>query len=137
MTATAATIQSEKWQGPRRGFPIAGKFLFAAIEPNKKLINLSAVIWIDTRYKNLDYQLIDYPGEYDIQGMTIKCFLGKGDKLNYVIDLDKKIIWIFQSPEVLENDEVGVVNERFYTDDRVAKKIDQMELEGEQKKLED
>jgi len=129
MTAAAATIQSEKW------FPIAGKFVFGAMTPDKKLINLSAVIWVDTRYKNLDYQLIDYPGEYDIQGIGIKCFLGKGDKLNYVIDLDKKRIWIFQSPEVLENDEVGAIAERYYTDDRVAKKIDQMELEGEQKKL--
>lgn len=131
MTAAAAPIQNEKW------FPIAGKFLFGAIEPNKKFINLSSVIWVDTRYKKLDYQLIDYPGEYDVEWMSIKCFLGKGDKLNYIIDLDKKKIWIFQSPEVLENDEVGVANERYYTDDRVAKKIDQMELEGEKKKLED
>jgi hypothetical protein len=52
-----------------------------------------------------------------------------------VIDLNKKRIWIFQSPEVLENDEVGVITERLYTDDRVAKKIDQLELGGEQKKL--
>ena len=127
--AAAAPIQNDKW------FPIAGKFLFAALTPDKKLINLSAVLGTDTRYQKLDYQLVDYPGEYDIQGISIKCFLGKGDKLNYVIDLDKKRIWIFQSPEVLENDEVGVITERLYTDDRVAKKIDQLELEGEQKKL--
>jgi len=129
MTATTTPIQNENW------FPIAGKFLFAASTPDKSLINLTAVIGTDTRYQKLDYQLVDYPGEYDIQGIGIKCFLGKGDKLNYVIDLDKKRIWIFQSPEVLENDEVGVISERLYTDDRVAKKIDQLELEGEKKKL--
>jgi hypothetical protein len=60
--------------------------------PDKKLINLSAVIGVDTRYQKLDHQLIDYPGEYDINGIGIKCFLGKGDKLNYVIDLNKKRI---------------------------------------------
>lgn len=128
---TTAPVQNEK------GFLIEWKFLFAAQEPDKKLINLSAVIGIDTRYEKVDYQLIDYPGEYDIQGIGIKCFIGKWDKLNYVIDLDKKRIWIFQSPEVLENDEVGVINQRLYTDDRVAKKIDQLELEWEQKKLGD
>jgi hypothetical protein len=37
MTA-AAPVQNEK------GFPITGKFLFGAIEPNKKFINLSSVI---------------------------------------------------------------------------------------------
>lgn len=127
----------QKWQGPQRGHLIGHKFIFGASEPDKTLINLASVIGTDTRYTKLDYQLIDYPGEYDIQGISIKCFIGKGDKLNYVIDMDKKKIWIFQSPEVLENDEVGVVSERLYTDDRVAKKIDQLELEGEKKKLEE
>lgn len=117
------------------GFIIENKFIFAASEPNPKLINLAQVIGTDTRYNNLEYSLIDYPGEYDIQGITIKAFLGKGDKLNYVIHMDGKKIWIFQSPEVLENDEVGPLNQRLYTDDRVAKKIDQLELEGEKKKL--
>jgi len=129
MTAAAAPVLNEKW------FPIAGKFLFGAITPDKKLINLASVIGEDNRYQKLDYKIVDYPGEYDINGIGIKCFLGKGDKLNYVIDLDKKRIWIIQSPDVLENDEVGAIGERFYTDDRVAKKIDQLEFEGEQKKL--
>ena len=47
-----------------------------------------------------------------------------------------KKIGLFQSPEVLANDEVGDVNTWLYTDDRIAKKLDQLELEGEKIKLE-
>jgi len=118
------------------GYIIWDKLVFGFTEPNPKLINLAETIWIDTRYKNLPYNLIDYPGEYDIQGISIHCFLGKWDKLNYVIDMDNKKTWIFQSPEVLENEEVGEVNTWLYTSDSVANKIDQLELEWEKKKLE-
>lgn len=122
----------KKWDG----FIIEKKFLYGGTEPDKKMINLLLTIGVDTRYQKVDYDLIDYPGEYDIQDISIKCFVGKWDKLNYVISMHGKTIGIFQSPEVLENDEVGVVNTWLYTDDRVAKKLDQLELEGEKIKLE-
>ena len=88
------------------------------------------------RYEKLDYQLIDYPGEYDIDGIGIQCFLGADQKLNYVIDLPSKRIGIIQSADVLDLDEVGNVNFRLYTEDKIANKIDQLELEGEKQKLE-
>jgi hypothetical protein len=46
----------------------------------------------DMRYEKVPYQLIDYPGEYDIQGISIQCFLGADKKLNYVIDIHNKKI---------------------------------------------
>jgi hypothetical protein len=56
--------------------------------------------------------------------------------LNYVINIHDKKIWIIQSVDVLELDEVGDVSFRLYTDDRIANKIDQLELEGDRQKLE-
>lgn len=48
---------------------------------------------------------------------------------------DKKI-GIIQSPDVLDLDEVGDVRVRLYQDDKLANKMDQLELEGEKQKLE-
>jgi hypothetical protein len=61
-------------------------------EPNPKYINLAQVMGDDMRYDKVPYQLVDYPGEYDIQGITIQCFLGADKKLNYVIDIHGKKI---------------------------------------------
>lgn len=90
----------------------------------------------DMRYEKLDYQLIDYPGEYDINGMIIQCFLGADQKLNYVLSTGTKRIGLIQSLDVLDLSDVGVVGHWLYTDERIANKIDQMELEGEKQKLE-
>lgn len=117
------------------GYLIEHKLLYWFSEPNVKLINLALEPWEDMRYQKLDYQLVDYPGEYDIDDITINCFLWKNNKLNYVIDYNNKKIWIIQSPEVLEIDEVGDVKYWLYSDDNISNKIDQMELEWEKQKL--
>ena len=117
-------------------FIIDHKLFYGYQEPNKKYINLAQTLWADMRYEKLDYQLIDYPGEYDIGDVGIQCFLGSDQKLNYVIDLPSKRIGIIQSADVLDLDEVGNVNFRLYTEDKIANKIDQLELEGEKQKLE-
>ncbi|MBU0626507.1 hypothetical protein KKH82_03645 [Patescibacteria group bacterium] len=64
-------------ENTENGFIIEKKFIYGSTSPDKKLINLGETIGIDTRYENLDYTLIDYPGEYDIKGVIIKCFIGK------------------------------------------------------------
>lgn len=117
-------------------FVIDHKLFYAYQEPNKKYINLAQTMWDDMRYEKLDYSLIDYPGEYDIDGIGIECFLGADQKLNYIITMPNKRIWLIQSLDVLDLDEVGNVNSWLYTDDRVANKIDQLEMEGEKQKLE-
>jgi hypothetical protein len=88
------------------------------------------------RYDKLEYALVDYPGEYDIQGIGIECFLGANNKLNYVVTINDKKIGIIQSPDILDLDEVGEVKVRLYQDDKIANKMDQLEFEGEKQKLE-
>lgn len=117
-------------------FIIDHKLFYGYNEPNPKYINLAQTIGDDMRYEKCDYSLVDYPGEYDIQDIGIQCFLGADQKLNYIINLPSKRIWIIQSLDVLDLDEVGNVNFWLYTDDKVASKIDQLELEGEKQKLE-
>lgn len=120
----------------KNGFLIEGKLLFGFEHNDPKYINLASEPGDDMRYEKLDYALVDYPGEYDIQDIGIECFLGTNNKLNYVIDLWTKKIGIIQSADVLDLDEVGEVNYRLYQDDKIANKIDQLELEWEKQKLE-
>jgi len=119
----------------KNGFLIENKLLFGFETPNPKYVNLALEPGDDMRYEKLEYALVDYPGEYDIQWIVIDCFLGANNKLNYIITMDNKKIGIIQSADVLDLDEVGEVNIRLYQDDKIANKIDQLELEGEQQKL--
>lgn len=120
----------------KNGFLIEHKLLFGFEKADPKYINLALEPGSDMRYEKLDYSLVDYPGEYDIQDVSIECFLGVNNKLNYILTINGKKIGIIQSPDVLEMDEVGEVSFRLYQDDKIAKKIDQLELEGEKQKLE-
>lgn len=113
----------------KNGFLIEGKLLFGYEKADPKYINLASEPGDDMRYEKLDYALVDYPGEYDIQDIGIECFLGANNKLNYILDLGTKKIGIIQSADVLDLDEVGEVNYRLYQDNKIANKIDQLELE--------
>jgi len=117
------------------GFLIDNKVLFGFETPDTKHINLAMEPGDDMRYETLEYALVDYPGEYDIQWIIIECFLGANNKLNYVISIDDKKIGIIQSADVLDLNEVGDVKFRLYQDDKILQKIDQLELEGERQKL--
>ena len=113
----------------KNGFLLENKLLFGFETANPKYINLALEPGNDMRYEKFDYALVDYPGEYDIQDIGIECFLGANNKLNYIIHLENKNIGIIQSPDVLDLDEVGEVNFRLYQDDKIANKVDQLELE--------
>lgn len=120
----------------KNGFLIENKLLFGFETTDPKYINLALEPGDDMRYDKLDYALVDYPGEYDIQWIGIECFLGANNKLNYVLAINDKKIGIIQSPDVLDLDEVGEVKVRLYQDDKIANKMDQLEFEGEKQKLE-
>jgi len=120
----------------KNGFLIENKLLFGFETTDPKYINLALEPGDDMRYDKLEYALVDYPGEYDIQWIGIECFLGANNKLNYVLTINDKKIGIIQSPDVLDLDEVGEVKVRLYQDDKIANKMDQLEFEGEKQKLE-
>lgn len=118
------------------GFLLDNKLLFGASEGNSKYINLATTIWEDMRYQKFEYDLVDYPGEYDIQNISIQCFLGKNNLLNYLIAYNSKRIALLQSPDILESTaEFAVAQEWIYTDDAVLAKLEQLEVEGEKIKL--
>lgn len=115
---------------------IENSFLYSFKQPNKKYINLDVSVWDDMNYEQSDFNIINYPWEYDIDWKRIICLLWKDNKLNYLLFVNGKKIWIIQSPEILESDEVEDMESRLYTNVSVEKKIDQLELEWEKVKLE-
>jgi len=51
----------------KKGFLIENKLLFGFETTDPKYINLALEPGDDMRYDKLEYALVDYPGEYDIQ----------------------------------------------------------------------
>lgn len=118
-------------------FIIAKTFLFGNEHLNPKYINLATHIGEDMRYQKVGAELVDFPGEYDINGVSIQCFLGNQNKLNYLINHKNDTFAIIQSADVLENNtDLATAKVWLYTTDNVLEKIDQLELEWEKTKLE-
>lgn len=93
-------------------------------------------MWEDMRYHKLDHELVDYPWEYDIDWITINVYLGRWDLLSYIISHDWTKIWIIGSDDVLNLDEVWGAETRYYVDEKISNKMDQLEMEWERIKLE-
>jgi len=118
------------------GRTIENTLVFAPETPQKDKINLTRECGDDMRYHKIDYALVDYPGEYDMDGVLIHCFLGTGNKLSYFIQYHGEKITLLQTADVLENNtELASANIFLYTDETLINKLDQLELEGERIKL--
>lgn len=113
------------------GFQIEKALFFGYAYTHNALINLASEVGEDMRYHEGEISIIEYPWEYDIKGWTIKAFVGKNNKLNYLVEGKNKKFWIIQSADVLELEEVDSMNTWLYLWDNIEKKLDQLELEGE------
>ena len=113
------------------GFQIEKSLFFGYAYAHNGLINLASEMGADMRYNEGEICIVDYPGEYDIRGWTIKAFVGQNAKLNYLIQGNGKKFWIIQSSDVLELEEVDGMDTWLYLGESIEKKLDQRELEGE------
>lgn len=118
------------------GFQIENELFFWYTYAHNSLINLSSEIWEDMRYNEWEMTVIDYPWEYDVRWWAIKVLRWMNGKLNYLIQKDNKKIWIIQSPDVLELQEVDGMDTWLYQWEAIEKKFDQLEIEWEKINLE-
>lgn len=116
-------------------FLIEKKVLFWATQPHPDYVNLALEVWDDVVTERLPHAIIEYPWEYDIMWIWAKVFLWKDNKLNYLLNIDWKKIWIIQTPKILEEDEVTGMDWWLYLDDAVEKRLDQLEMVGKKLKL--
>jgi len=116
-------------------FLIEKKVLFWATQPHPDYVNLALEVWEDVVTERLPHAIIEYPGEYDIMWIWAKVFLWKDNKLNYLLNIGWKKIWIIQTPKILEEDEVTWMDRWLYLDDAVEKRLDQLEMVWKKLKL--
>jgi len=116
-------------------FLIEKKVLFWATQPHQDYVNLALEVWEDVVTERLPHAIIEYPGEYDIMWVWAKVFLWKDNKLNYLLNINWKKIWIIQTPKILEEDEVTGMDRWLYLDDAVEKRLDQLEMVWKKLKL--
>ena len=116
-------------------FLIEKKVLFWATQPHPDYVNLALEVWDDVVTERLPHAIIEYPWEYDIMWIWAKVFLWKDNKLNYLLNIDWKKIWIIQTPKILEEDEVTGMDWWLYLDDAGEKRLDQLEMVGKKLKL--
>jgi len=118
------------------GILLDGKVMFGATVPCEKCINLALEKWDDVDYIELPYTLINYPGEYDIEGIFIKCFVDKKNMLNYIVSFGEKSVGIIQNAKILDRDEICDMDLWLYSEEKIANKIDQLELEWKKELIE-
>ena len=116
-------------------FLIEKKVLFWATQPHPDYVNLALEVWEDVVTERLPHAIIEYPWEFDIMWVWAKVFLWKDNKLNYLLNINWKKIWIIQTPKILEEDEVTWMDWWLYLDDAVEKRLDQLEMVGKKLKL--
>ena len=116
-------------------FLIEKKVLFWATQPHPDYVNLALEVWEDVVTERLPHAIIEYPWEYDIMWVWAKVFLWKDNKLNYLLNINWKKIWIIQTPKILEEDEVTGMDWWLYLDDAVEKRLDQLEMVWKKLKL--
>jgi hypothetical protein len=117
-------------------FQIENELFFWYTFTHNSLINLASEIGQDMRYNEWDATIIDYPWEYDVKGRAIKVLRWMNWKLNYLIQKWNKKIWIIQSADVLELQEVDWMDTWLYIWEAIEKKFDQLEIEWEKINLE-
>lgn len=105
-------------------------YITSGEQHDTKYINLALQIGPDMQYGNHDLTFIEYPGEYDINGIFLKVFAGKAGELNYLIQDGNKEYAFVQTEDALSNDEF-TADTWLFTNPHIAKTLDKMELEGE------
>jgi hypothetical protein len=111
------------------GYLIDNTFLFTDI-PQDNAINLAVTKWPAMRYDNSVVKLVDFPGEYDIDGHTIVCFDAWG-YLHYQIITEKWVIVLMQDTALLEKETLADVDIWLCTNQKAKDAIERDELEGE------
>lgn len=97
-------------------------------------ITLQKTKWEIMQYGDKDTSIISFPGEYDVQWVSIKC-IDAGDELHYIIHVDDTWTAILQSTAALEKENIDGIDTRYVAGEDIQKELENLELEGEIKLL--
>ncbi|MBS8122336.1 hypothetical protein [Candidatus Vampirococcus lugosii] len=91
------------------GYILTNNIFYSHNEGLDGYINLYQNIAEDFVYGKSDIVKINYPGEYDISDIYIKC-IQSNIKLNYYVKNDQNSFCIIQSESVLDKDEFQIAD---------------------------
>jgi len=114
------------------GYLLEGKIYICFSKPEKNYINLMITKGEDMKYGEQDTFMIDFPGEYDKDSITIKVVDDKGGELNYLIKYTNGTAVAFvQTAKAFEDDDFANAKHILYVDPFIKTSMDKMEVEGE------
>ncbi len=93
-------------------------------------INLRLTKGDAVRYGDTKTPVVDFPGEYDIAGISIRC-IEAGNVLHYVISHDDAHTAILQSAAALEVAKFDGIDLRVCADMSIKNEIEALEMEGD------
>lgn len=108
-----------------------GENIFFWDDIKENYLNLKKNVWEDMIFGKEKEFKIEYPGEYDKDWIFFKVVEDSEGKLNYFLRTDENKTVIIQSSEVLEKEEFDNIDFWIYTEESIAKKIEEMEFDWE------
>jgi hypothetical protein len=81
------------------------------------------------RYEQQNRHIIDFPGNYDIDGYHIEC-VATGDDLHYVMSIDDERVALVQNVQAVEHDAIENIDNRLITDPYIKDYLERQEIEG-------
>lgn len=103
-------------------------YYFGDESPATKII-LRPRMWASMRYEQQNRHIIDFPGNYDIDGYHIEC-VATGDDLHYVMSIDDERVALVQNVQAVEHDAIENIDNRLITDPYIQDYLERQEIEG-------
>lgn len=107
-----------------------GKNVFFGDKPQKDMICLCTKKWEMMNYGEENKKSVSFPGEYDIDGVSIKC-IDAGDLLHYILYIEETRIALLQSSAALEKENIEWIDQWIVMDEAIQKEIENLDLDGE------
>jgi hypothetical protein len=100
------------------------------VSQDTTLLKLAKLIWPDMHYQSQGMTLIDYPGEYELNGYTIEVISDSEWTLNYVIATGEDHIWYVQNSKLVTNRIFADVTDWVCDRDDVIAAIEKLDESG-------
>jgi hypothetical protein len=102
----------------------------ADVTQDTDLLKLAKLTGPDMHYQSQGMKLVDYPGEYELNGYTIEVISDSEGTLNYVITTDDDHIWYVQNSKLVTNRIFADVTDWICDRDDVIAAIEKLDEAG-------
>lgn len=110
---------------------INDKFVISSDTTQESTMMLLAKrVWPDMHYQSQGMKLVDYPGEYELDGYTIEVIWDSDGLLNYMITTQDEHIWYVQNHKLVTNRIFAEVSDWICDNDDIITAIEKLDETG-------